>query len=91
MTASQKTTHAGKDYVLVDITGKLILDCEYDAFKSSAVSPYILVVKDEKRGLVDKTGTFVFSCEYDTVLYSEGCFTLLKDGALTLLYESDLR
>jgi len=76
---------------LVDTTGKLILECEYDAFDLYVNDPYILVVKNEKRGLVDKTGTFVFPCEYDTVLYSEGCFTLLKDGALTLLYESDLR
>ena len=74
-------------YGYIDKSGNLVIPCNWNYSFGYAFSDKFATVSDEnsKKGCINTLGELVVPCEYESVYYSEGYFTLLKDGLITIL------
>ena len=76
----------GDKYGLIDLDGKVLLNCEYDSIESiKGITNSILIKKDDKFGLCDNTGNIIIPNEYAEIKaltdqYSDGYIVKNSDG-----------
>ena len=73
-------------YGVIDLDGKVLLNCEYDNIESiKGITNSLLTLKDGKYGLADNTGNIIIPNEYSeikalTKQYSDGYIVKNSDG-----------
>lgn len=78
-------------YGLIDLSGKVLLDCNYDSIEPIiGVNNSLITVKDGKEGLVSTTGSVIIENEYDKITslteqYEDGYVVKNADGKFGVL------
>ena len=73
-------------YGLIDLSGKVLLDCNYDSIEPiEGVNNSLITVKDGKEGLVSTTGSVIIENEYAKITslteqYEDGYIVKNEDG-----------
>ena len=82
----------GGRYGFVDMTGKLVIDYQFDQIYLDSFKEGIAIVKmNEKRGVIDTNGSFIIPCKYDSILYSEEYFVLLNNGFVEVVSRDEVQ
>lgn len=73
-------------YGLIDFSGKVLLDCQYDAIEPLLnVKNTLITTKEDKKGLVSETGTILINNEYEDITaltsqYEDGYIVKNSEG-----------
>jgi len=73
-------------YGLIDFSGKVLLECQYDSIEPLlTVKNSLVTIKDNKKGLVSETGTVIINNEYEditalTLQYEDGYIVKNSEG-----------
>ncbi len=69
-----------KQWGIIDIDGKVLIDCEYDKFEDFYKDSENLVKINGKYGMIDSDGKQIIPCQYDYLYYFKDNLALAKKG-----------
>ncbi|MGN1300215.1 MAG: WG repeat-containing protein [Clostridia bacterium] len=81
----------GDKYGLIDFSGKVLLDCDYDSIEPIiGINNSLVTVKDGKMGLVSATGSAIIENEYEQITaltskYEDGYIVKSSEGKFGII------